>query len=353
MGHSAILQYRYPFPKNYTANDSLANIFGDTPASQGLLFQASSLAPPFWEPASEDAPAGTYMLTGFSGTYYPQRIPVPTPPIYLGTTLLTESASKAGMAVNQWFRDPYYLYVRTGVADPEGNPEHYPCYILNYKNCHVRAGAITGDNLLSPGLPATHERLLTTVNRVINHQGLEFSFVNRADGDQDFDATGTLYRGWYDEPQMTYEETDLIDFQLGTLDAGSYGFDAVVMKGRESSYGYCFWPPKRWGQGYFEPALSPTSGVWKEYVVSDISMSQGQLQACAAAKIGQICDERYLRIWTLPDYALKCGDFVRVNLTSSPYDGQYDMRILNKAFLSSLNADVMEPTLYDGYPGEY
>ncbi len=50
-------------------------------------------------------------------------------------------------------------------------------------------------------------------------------------------------------------------------------------------------------------------------------------------------------IWTRPDYALKCGDFVRVTITSEPYDGQYDMRILNKALQSSLNADVMELTL--------
>jgi hypothetical protein len=43
---------------------------------------------------------------------------------------------------------------------------------------------------------------------------------------------------------------------------------------------------------------------------------------------------------------------VRVTITSEPYDGQYDMRILNKALQSSLNADVMELTLYDGFPSE-
>ena len=81
-------------------------------------------------------------------------------------------------------------------------------------------------------------------------------------------------------------------------------------------------------------------------------MSEDQLIVSTAANIGHTCDERTLTIWTRPDYALKCGDFVRVTITSEPYDGQYDMRILNKALQSSLNADVMELTLYDGFPGE-
>jgi hypothetical protein len=58
--------------------------------------------------------------------------------------------------------------------------------------------------------------------------------------------------------------------------------------------------------------------------------------------IGQTCDERYLKIWTRPDYALQCGDFIRVTIASTPYDGQYDMRILNKAFDSALYSDVID-----------
>jgi len=308
------------------------------------------MATPFWALVSYGAPAGTYQLIGPTGTAYPQRIPLPTPPIYLGTTLLTEAGSLATMGINQWFRGDY-LYVRTGVGAPEGSPEHYPCFIVGYKNCHVRAGSITNQNLSSPGVPATHERLMTTINRVVSHQGLEFNFVNRSDGDQDLDCDWAIYRGWYDDPQKSYVEADLIDFQPGTLDAYNYGFDAVIMKGRDATWGYTFWAPMRWGREYGGDYL-PTSGIWKEHVTSDISMSEDQLIVCTAAKIGQMCDERTLMIWTRPDYALKCGDFVRVTITSEPYDGQYDMRILNKALQSSLNADVMELTLYDGFPSE-
>lgn len=350
LGHSAILQYRYPFVKAFTADDTVAAILGGTPASQGLLFQASSMATPFWSPASAGAPAGTYQLIGPTGTDYPQRIPVPTPPIYLGTTLLSQASSFATMGINQWFRGDY-LYVRTGVGAPEGSPEHYPCYIVGYKNCHVRAGSITDQNLSSPGMPANHERLMTTISRVANHQGLEFNFVNRSDGDQDLDCDSAVYRGWYDEPVKCYVEADLIDFQPGTLDAYNFGFDAVIMKGRDTTWGYTFWSPMKWGREYGGDH-PPTSGIWKEHVTSDISLSEDQLIVATAAKIGQMCDERALTIWTRPDYALKCGDFVRVTITSEPYAGQYDMRILNKAFLSGLNADVMELTLYDGFPGE-
>lgn len=65
-----------------------------------------------------------------------------------------QAASLAGIGVNQWFRDNQFFYVRTGMAAPEGSPERYPCYIVGYKNSHVRAGTITSQNLFSPGLPA-------------------------------------------------------------------------------------------------------------------------------------------------------------------------------------------------------
>ena len=85
---------------------------------------------------------------------------------------------------------------------------------------------------------------------------------------------------------------------------------------------------------------------------SDISMSYDQVFRCISAIIGQTCEERYLKIWARPDYALQCGDFVRVTITSPPYNGQYDMRILNKAFESALYSDVMELTLYDGFASD-
>lgn len=119
LGHSAILYHRFPHLRAYTSNDVISNIFGDTVASLGIIFQASSLMPPNWQDASwMRAPAGTYSAPYYTGTDFSQRIPMPTPAVYLGTTLLTQAASLTGMAVNQWFRDAVYLYVRTGVADP-------------------------------------------------------------------------------------------------------------------------------------------------------------------------------------------------------------------------------------------
>ena len=353
MGHSAILYHRFPHVRAYTGNDVISSIFGDTPASQGLLFQASSLMPPNWQDASwMGAPAGTYSAPYYTGTDYPQRIPLPTPAVYLGSTQLTQAGSLAGMAVNQWYRDSDYLYVRTGVAEPEGNPKNYPCYVQKFKDAHLQAGSpMPGSNLSSPGVPAVHERMITTLGRIMSHEGLEWNFVNRSDGDQELRCDLQLFNGWYDDPVKSYVEADLIDFEVGTLDAANYGFDSLVMKGRDSSFGYSFWPPMRWGRPY-AGGYSPTAGVWKEHVTSDISMSYEQVFRCTSAMIGQISDERYLKIWVRPDYALQCGDFVRVTISSPPYSGQYDMRILNKAFESALNSDVMELTLYDGFASD-
>ena len=250
LGHSAILQYRYPFVRTFTANDTVDAILGDTPASQGLLFQASSMATPFWalvpyrgtsrhlsvdradrHSLSSENPRA-YASHSILGLLFLQR-----------PALLPRWASISGSG-------EIICYVRTGVGAPEGSPEHYPCFIVGYKNCHVRAGSITDQNLSSPGMPANHERLMTTINRVVSHQGLEFNFVNRSDGDQDLDCDWAVYRGWYDDPQKSYVEADLIDFQPGTLDAYNYGFDAVIMKGRDTTWGYTFWSPMRWGREY-------------------------------------------------------------------------------------------------------
>ena len=58
-------------------------------------------------------------------------------------------------------------------------------------------------------------------------------------------------------------------------------------------------------------------------------------------------------VWAdVPLPADKNDDFVRVTITSPPYNGQYDMRILNKAFESALNSDVMHLTLYDGFASD-
>jgi len=246
LGHSAILYHRYPHVREYTSSDTIDRTFGDTVASQGMLFQAGSLMPPNWQEVSvaEGAPEGTYSAPMYTGTNYPQRIPVPTPPVYLGSTLLTQAASLVGMAINQWFRDGDRLYVRTGVKEPEGNPKKYPCYVLDFKNCHLRKGDLMPTmNLSSLQVPTFHERLITTFSRIMSHEGLEWDFINRSDGDQDLICGLQLYNGWYDNPVKSYTEADLIDFEVGTLDAADHGFDSIIMRGKDETFGYSFWPP--------------------------------------------------------------------------------------------------------------
>ena len=88
-------------------------------------------------------------------------------------------------------------------------------------------------NLSSPGIPAVHERLITTLNRVMSHEGLEWNFVNRSDGDQELRCDLQLHNGWYDNPVKAYIEADLIDFEVGTIDAANYGFDSQLATNRK------------------------------------------------------------------------------------------------------------------------
>jgi len=353
-GFSKLLNVRSSFQKSYAATVQVNNLLGDTITNQGLLFVASSLATGWKLSTEQGAPVNTYCLerTGTDALYTP-RIPLITPAIYLGSTLLTASLSLEAMQVNEWFRDADRIYIRTAAGEPTGNPDTYPCYILNFKNCHLWAGSISTDTLVPPGVDVLTERLWTSFMRVAETQGLEFSFVNRSDGDQDVDAKRTIYRGWYDDPWKTYVEADLIDFELGTLDDSKHGFDSIVLRGRTDTFNLCNLPPNRWGRSKALGEMDPLAGgIYKEYIPYQSTMTEEQLVTRSGYMLGQMADERYLRIWARPDYALKLGDFIRVTITSEPYAGQYNMRLFNKAFESRLGGDVMELTLYDGYNPE-
>jgi hypothetical protein len=351
-GFSKLLNYRHAFQKNYASTVTVDEMLGDDVTTQGLLFQASSLSSGWEVSYYEGSPAGTYCMrqAGTNALYIP-RIPAADPVIYLGATLLTKAASLAGMAINQWFRDTERLYVRTGVAAPEGDPQNYPCYIIGWKNNHLKAGILSEDNLIDPGMDVPNERIWTTFARLYDNQGLEFRFTNRADGDQNLDAAmGRLYNGWYDSPAKTYVEADLIDFETGTMDDTKFGFDSIILRGSASIIDYTLYAPKRWGRlkalGQDDPLAG---GIYKEFVPYRTNMADTQLEFRAQTTISQIGDERYLKIWVLPDWTLMAGDFVRVTITSEPYDGQYNMRILGKAFeYNRLGGDVMELTLFDG-----
>ena len=78
-------------------------------------------------------------------------------------------------------------------------------------------------------------------------------------------------------------------------------------------------------------------------------MGDTHLAQRASTTLKLSSDERYMKIWTQPEHTLKCGDFIRVTLSSEPYDGQYNMRIKQKSFESDRNGDDrMELLLYSG-----
>jgi hypothetical protein len=133
---------------------------------------------------------------------------VPTPAAYLGTTLLAQAASLAGMAANKWFRDADYLFVRTGVAEPEGSPKNYPYCVLNYKNAHLRKGSpMPAWNLSRLGVPVVHERLITTLNRVMSHEGLEWNFVHMPAKE------ANIHGRWQAEPWICRWSGIFLDFK--------------------------------------------------------------------------------------------------------------------------------------------
>jgi len=151
----------------------------------------------------------------------------------------------------------------------------------------------------------------------------------------------------------SYLEADLIDFELGTMDDSKHGFDSVILRGRTNTFNLSLLPPNRWGRSKAIDEEDPlAAGIYKEHIPFQSIMSEEQLVTRAAYMLGQMADERYLRVWARPDYAVKLGDFIRVTITSEPYAGQYNMRLFNKAFESRLGGDVMELTLYDGYNPE-
>jgi len=67
--------------------------------------------------------------------------------------------------------------------------------------------------------------------------------------------------------------------------------DAYVILEEVTAY---FSGDDRWGRDF-----SPTVGVWKEHVTSDISMSYDQFFRCTSAMIGQTCEERYLNYYLI------------------------------------------------------
>ena len=340
-GFSKLLLYRYVYKTTYTTSAT------ERSTITSLLYQANSMAIGWVLSTYAGSPANTYCLekTGTNPLYLP-RLPLADPTIYMGSTLLTKGSGLSTLGANQWFRDIERIYIRTSAW----RPSIYPCFIIGFKNCHLVAGMISENSLIDPGITVPDEAIWTTFLRIVENQGLEYRFTNRTDGDQNVDASPTLYGGWYDAPVKTYAEADLFDFEIGTLDDSKFGIDSVVLRNSSGTIDYTLFAPRVWGRlaalGLADPLLG---GIYKEYIPYRTYMGDTQLAQRASTSLKLSSDERYMKIWTQPEHTLKCGDFIRVTLSSEPYDGQYNMRIKQKSFESDRNGDDrMELLLYSG-----
>ena len=148
----------------------------------------------------------------------------------------------------------------------------------------------------------------------------------------------------------TYDEADLFDFEIGTLEDSKFGIDSIILRNSTGIIDTTLFAPFVWGRLValglqdFLPG-----GIYKEYIPYRTYMGDTQLAQRASTSLKLSSDERYMKIWTQPEHTLKCGDFIRVTLSSEPYDGQYNMRIKQKSFESDRNGDDrMELLLYSG-----
>ena len=340
-GFSKLLIYRYAFKTSYSWYETISSTI------TSLLKQANSMAIGWIASTYAGSPANTFCLekTGTNPLYLP-RLPLADPTIYLGSTLLTKGSGLSTLAANQWYRDTERIYIRTSGS----NPNNYPCYITGFKDSHLVAGTLAANNLITPGITVPDEAIWTTFLRIVENQGLEYRFTNRTDGGQNVDASSDLYGGWYDAPVKTYAEADLFDFEIGTLDDSKFGIDSVILRNSSGIIDTTLFAPHVWGRlaSLGQPDSLP-GGIYKEYIPYRTYMGDTHLAQRASTTLKLSSDERYMKIWTQPEHTLKCGDFIRVTLSSEPYDGQYNMRIKQKSFESDRNGDDrMELLLYSG-----
>ncbi len=340
-GFSKLLLYRYAHRTSYSWYETVSSTI------TSLLNQANSMAIGWVASTYVGSPVYTFCLekTGTNPLYLP-RLPMVDPTIYLGLTILTKGSSLSTLLPYQWYRDTERIYVRT--MGP--NPSYYPCYIIGFKNSHLVPGTLDTDYIITPDLNLPDEAIWTKFLRIVENQGLEYRFTNRTDGCQAVDAAADLYGGWYDAPVKTYEEADLFDFEIGTLDDSKFGIDSVVLRSSTGIIDQTLFAPRVWGRlaALGQPDSLP-GGIYKEYIPYRTYMGDTHLAQRASTTLQISSDERYMKIWTQPEHTLKCGDFIRVTLSSEPYDGQYNMRIKQKSFESDRNGDDrMELLLYSG-----
>lgn len=326
----------------YSPGQNLQSILNDTPASEGMLYRANSLAPDGFDVI--DAGMHIYGLS-YAGCSNAARFVNPT--IYLGTTLLTgldPYSDPWSLEVNQWCQDDYVLYIRTA-----GNaPYTYPCYIVDYKQSFLKRNASAPSVTLSESIYPSQESEHSLLKRIMRSTGMEYEFLNNSDCCQYLNWGSVCARGNNTDPNaanaFTFEEAgcgygyqEMYDWEWTILDPETYGFDMISLRGKntvKTSIGidnaFVYWRH------------------WKEDVRRDSSMGDEQVVTESAWLRDHYMREDALNIWAPENHSILPGDWVWAYLCTSPWDNEYLGRVLEK----TLEDDVMKLTIgmFSGQP---
>ena len=342
-GFSKDLEWRFPFLKTYTAGSNLNTILGDTPASEGLLYRANSLAPDWW--TISGIPDVYYINTlADTGLYNAARFTSPT--IYLGTTLLTHGTDYDpwSLGVNQWCQDDTNTYVRTAGA----NPYTYPCYIVDFKQAYLKRNLASPGGTISENINPSQESEYSLFKRILRSAGQEFEFVNNSDGYQYLNFGTELARGnkydpsapgafAFEEPGCGYGLQEMYDWEWSILDPDMYGFDLISLRGKNVAV----------NNVGLDNALVYWRH-WKEDIRRDSSMGDTQVYTEGTYLQDHYMREDVFNMWAPENHTILPGDWVWFYLNTYPFDNEYAGRVIEK----ELEDDVMKLSigLFTGWP---
>jgi hypothetical protein len=338
--YSKDLEWRYPFLRTYTAGQNLQTILNHTPASEGLLYMANSLSPDIWDEWLDGGYAAGLNIYSLQAGINTARVYNPT--IYLGTTLLNHGTDydPYSLNVNEWCQDDTFTFIRTAGA----NPYTYPCYIIDYKNAYLKRHASAPSVTLSPGSESIYpsqETEYSLLKRIMRSTGMEYEFLNNADGYQylnwgtECSRGGSGYPGdpgvfCYEEDTCGYGYTVLYDWEWTILDPEVYGFDLISLRGKNDVSTRV---------GLTNPFA--VQRHWKEDIRRDSSMQYYQVNNEAEFLMNHNMREDALNLWAPEDHSILPGDWVWCYIDTSPWDNEYLGRVIEK----TMEDDVMKLTL--------
>lgn len=339
-GDSKNLEWRYPWLKDYTTGTALDTIFGDTPASQGLLFHASSLIYDDWELFDGGLSIWWWPLGGsVNSSGYP-NVRLSTS-IYLGTTLCTKQPDPPSvwdLEVNQWCQaDSEGLFIRTAGAAPYT----YPCCAVDFKNTYIKKNALTEGGTLAGPIYKSQESAYSLLKRIMRSMDKEFEFVNNADGYQYLNWGGQLARGsvlwWGDPGAFVFQEANypgsfpkMYDWEWALLDPETYGFDMLSLQGKENTL--------TWAG---DESLTHKC-LWKDRIERDPSMNTAQTLNESILIANQYMCEDVFNMWAPENHTILPGDWVWFFLQTSPWNRGGGIGYLGRVIQKELEDDVMK-----------